>query len=126
MIDIITYVQDSQALIAELQEKFPELVSKPDLDNGDPGGKFLVTKTPTVRNAAGESLSLVRGDDALLDVATQLENLTALGTYEEVFNDPDLLAIYDRVYDRTPKTFTDPETGEQITYTPPDKFGVFA
>ena len=118
MIDIVTYVQDSKALIAELQEKFPDLVSEE--------GEFLVDKTPTVRNAAGESLALVRGDDALLAVGEQLESLQMLGTYEDIFNTPELLAIYDSVYDRTPKTFTDPETGEEITITPPEKFGVFA
>ena len=118
MIDIITYVQDSKALIAELQEKFPNLVSEE--------GKFLVDKTPTVRNAAGESLALVRGDDALLAVGEQLESLQMLGTYEDIFNTSELLAIYDSVYDRTSKTFTDPETGEEITITPPEKFGVFA
>jgi len=118
MIDIITYVPDSKALVLELQEKFPGLVSDE--------GKFLVDKTPTVRNAAGESLALIRGDDTLLTVGEQLESLQMLGTYEDIFNTPELLAIYDSVYDRTPKTFTDPDTGEEITITPPEKFGVFA
>jgi len=126
MIDIITYVQDSKALIAELQEKFPDLVSQPDPETGEGGGKFLVDKTPTVRNAAGESLALIRGDDTLLTVGEQLESLQMLGTYEDVFNTPELLAVYDSVYDRTPKTYTDPDNGQEATYTPPEKFGVFA
>lgn len=117
MIDIITYVPDSTALITELQEKFPDLVSEE--------GKFLVDKTPTVRNTAGESLALIRGDDVLLTVGEQLESLVMLGTYDDVFGTPELLAIYDSVYDRTPKTFTD-EKGVEQTYTPPAKFGVFA
>jgi hypothetical protein len=117
MLDIITYVEDSAALVAELKEKFPDLV---DDDNN-----FLVTKTPTIRNAEGHSLALVRGDDQLVALGAQLEHLTLLGTYDEVFSNEDKLAIYNSVYDRTPKTFTDPETGEEYTVTPPEKFGVF-
>jgi hypothetical protein len=117
MIDVITYVQDSAALVAELQDNFPDLV--------DDEGNFLVNKTPTVKNTNGESLALVRGDDVLLAVGEQLTNLTILGTYDDIFASTELSDIYDSVYDRTPKTFTDEETGETYTITPPDKFGVF-
>ena len=55
-----------------------------------------------------------------------LDSLQVLGTYEEIFADPDKLALYDSVYDRTEKTTVDPETGEVSTFKPPDKIGVFA
>jgi len=101
-----------------LQDNFPELVSEE--------GDILISKTPTVKNATGESMFLVLADDVLIGKFETLQTLQMLGTYEDVFGTPEILAIYDSVYDRTPKTFTDPDTGEEITYTPPDKFGVFA
>ena len=124
MIDIITYVPDSAALVAELNEKFPDMVSQPD-EEGSNGGKFLVTKTPTHRNAAGESIALVRGDAELLLLAEQLDSLVALGTYEDVFATPELKEIYDRVYPRPITTWID-EEGVEHTHQPPEKFGVFA
>lgn len=117
MIDIITYVPDSTALVAELQEKFPDLIFE--------DGKFLVTKTPTVRNAQGESLALIRDDDALIEIGEQLDSLVMLGTYDDVFADPALREIYDRVYDQTPITWTD-ENGVEHSQPKPEKFGVFA
>lgn len=123
MIDIITYVPDSAALVAELQEKFPGLVSEPD-DEGNGGGKFLVTKTPTHRNTVGESIALVRGDAELLLVAEQLDSLIALGTFEDVFASPTLKAIYDRVYPRPISTWTDDE-GIEHTYQASERFGGF-
>lgn len=117
MIDIITYVANSDILKTELQNKFPELLSD--------DGEFLVNKTPTIRNAAGETLALVRGDETLIAIGEQLDSLVLLGTYEDVFNTLELKEIYDRIYDQTPKTFIDAEGIEQ-TYTPPAKFGVFA
>jgi len=125
MIDIITYVPDSKALITELQEKFPDLVSQPDTETGEGGGEFLATKTPTVKNKSGESLALIRGDDTLLAKFEQLDSLVMLGTYEDVFGTTELLVVYDTVYDRTPIVYTDEEDVEQ-TYTPSAKFGVFA
>jgi hypothetical protein len=117
MADIITYVKDPTKLVEELQEKFPDLLTEE--------GDFNVLKTPTVKNADGESLALVRGDNQLLQLGQQLESLVILGTFEEIFNDPEKLAIYDSVYDRTPKTIVDEETGQTNTITYPDHFNVF-
>ena len=116
MIDIITYVPDSAALVTELQEKFPDLVSEE--------GKFLVTKTPTHKNDDGESIALVRGDTDLLLVAEQLDSLTALGTFEDVFATPALKEIYDRVYPRTITTWVDDE-GVEHTHQASERFGGF-
>ena len=124
MIDIICYVENSASLVAELQEKFPYMVSQPD-ENDEGGGKFLVTKTPTHRNEAGESIALIRGDAELLLIAEQLDSMIALGTYEDVFATSELKEIYDRVYPRPITTWTDDEGIEHI-HQPPEKFGVFA
>lgn len=51
---------------------------------------------------------------------TAPENVTVLGTYEEVFADADKKAIYDRLY---PQTYID-EDGNVIQK--PEKFGLFA
>lgn len=122
MNDYITYCADTTALIAELQTVAPTLVST----NPDTGEvSFNVPKTPTVRNG-NETLALVRDmDGSLLALSAQLTTLTVLGTYDEVFADPAKRDIYDRVYDQTPISFTD-EDGTQHTFTPPEKFGVFA
>jgi len=116
MQDIITYVSDRPALIAELHADHPDLID--DDDN------FLVDKTPSVYNGT-ESLALIRADDDLVALGNTLTNLTLLGTYDEVFADVDKKIIYDRVYDQTPVDYTD-EEGNPQTYTPPEKFGVFA
>jgi len=117
MQDIITYVSNRDALIAELHEKYPNLIDEDD--------NFLVDKTPTVRNG-NESLALIRANDELITIGESLTNLTLLGTYDEVFADSDKKTIYDRVYDQTSIEFEDPETHETIIITPPEKFGVFA
>lgn len=59
-------------------------------------------------------------------VINDIYTLTILGTYDEIFADPEKLKIYDRIYDRSPQTWKDPETGEQITTTPPDHFAEFS
>ncbi|OOZ36105.1 hypothetical protein [Solemya velesiana gill symbiont] len=122
MNDYITYCNNTQALVAELQVKAPELIH---LDEQTGKATFLVPKTPTVRNGA-ETLALVRDiDGTLLQLAEQFDHLEVLGTYEEVFADPAKREIYDRVYDQTPRTVHGPD-GETLTYTPPEKFGVIA
>ena len=56
--------------------------------------------------------------------ATAPENVTVLGTYEEVFADAEKKATYDRIYPPT-YDYTN-EDGETITVVRPEKFGVFA
>ncbi len=122
MIDYITYCTDSAALVVELAEKAPHLLH---IDEETGEAQFLVDKTPTVRDGMN-TLSLIRDlDGSLLETADRLDNLTVLGTYEEVFADPAKRAIYDSVYDQTPIPYTDEEGVEHI-YTPPEKFGVMA
>lgn len=117
--DAITYCSNTGALVDELLDKAPQLVSA---DEDTPC--FLVDKTPIVRNDT-ETMALVRDPDgALRALADMLTTLTVLGTYDEVFADPAKCEIYDRVYDQTSVIYTD-EEGVERTYTPPRMFGVF-
>lgn len=110
MIDVITYCADTSILAAELEAAGYDSIP--------------LDKTPTVVNAAGESMALCRVTEEQLEAMAGY-SIQVLGTYDEVFADPDLRAIYDRVYPRTPITWTD-EDGTEHTYTPPLMFGVFA
>lgn len=117
MLDVLCYIPNSAGLMPELQEKAPELISE--------SGGFSVTKTPVITNPGGESLILIRCDDALVTVFEELNALIMLGTYDDVFADPDLREIYDRVYDQAPTIYID-ENGLEHTVNKPEKFGVFA
>lgn len=108
MIDVITHCQNT----AELRDELTAL----GFDT------IPLTKTPSQRNGQ-ETLALCRVQS--LDDLAPFECLTVLGTYDEVFADPDKRAIYERIYPTDPVTYTD-EGGETHTYTPPEKFGVFA
>ena len=117
--DIITYCDDTEALINELKIKFPLFINTKDDDNP----VFCIDKTPTVRNG-NETLALIRIDESLYEDLASLESLRVLGTYDEVFADPDKKAIYDQVYVRE-YTYLN-ENGDEQTGMKPEKFGVFA
>ena len=55
-----------------------------------------------------------------------ISSLSILGSYKEIFSNPEKEAIYSNIYDRSTVTMIDEETGEKSTYTPSDKFAVFA
>ena len=120
MIDIITHCEDTAALVTELQIKLPKYIL---VNDGVP--TFLVDKTPTVRNGT-ETLALIRLTDAKYNelLSAELETLTLLGSFEEVFADAAKKEIYDRVYVQTITT-NDPE-GNPITIQLPERFGAFA
>ena len=119
MTDIITYCIDTAALVAELQEKLPDLIDIKDPENP----RFCVDKTPTIRNG-NKTLALLLVDDNQLTELETLDSLQILGTFEEVFEDPEKKAIYDSVYIRE-YTYID-ENGDEQTGLKPEKFGVFA
>ena len=116
--DIIFYCPNVPALGAELSVKLPDYVMQDD----DGNYVFLVPKTPTVR-MFNESLALVRltDDQLALLAAANIKNLTAMGTYAEVFADPAKRVIYDRVYPRAPVIASDGSVR-----IPPEQFGVIA
>ena len=117
MIDILIHIPNYEELINELKIKAPELLNEDQ-------GVWIYTWCPSVINN-GEVLTLVRVEAEFLNIAEQLGSAVALGTYDDVFGDPDLREIYDRVYDQTPTTWTD-EEGVEHTVNKPEKFGVFA
>jgi len=119
--DLITYTTDTAALVAELQEKLPKYIHIDSNDNPI----FLIDKTPTVRNGT-ETLSLIRLTDEKYNelLSAELTNLTILGTFEEVFADPDKREIYDRVYIQTVHLLD--LDGNDITVNLPERFGAFA
>jgi len=112
--DIITYCTDTQALIEELKEKYPDYVSE---------GNFLIDKTPIVRND-NETMTLIRISQEQVALIAELKNLTILGTYEEVFADSSKKEIYDRVYPLE-YSYTSDE-GTEETGVKPEKFCEFA
>ena len=118
--DVITYCPCIKTLRIELT-----LNGQVDED-GKP--TLSLTKTPVIHSKPdGRTLALIRLVDSKdRDTLYRLESLEVLGAYDEVFSDPVKLEKYDSVYDRTPKEEIDPETGEIIINTPPDKFCVFA
>lgn len=104
MIDLITHCADTAALAGACPE-----------------GVLPHAKTPTV-HGTGETLALVRvqSEEELAQLQA-LPCLHILGSYEEVFADPEKKAIYDRIYPREPILL---ENGGE--YIPPERFGVFA
>lgn len=130
MFDLITYCNDTNALLAEVAETMPDRLIT-DIDTGEQIG-IAVAKTPTVRNGT-ETLSIVRVCSAEL---TTLKKLRCISILAEVAAGGDLLfeldkvpanaAIYDRVHDQSPYDITD-ETGKVIgSITPPRLIGAFA
>lgn len=47
---------------------------------------------------------------------------TADAVYAALFADPDAMALYDAVYDRSPRAIPDVDGGT-VTWTPPERFG---
>ncbi len=120
MKDLISYCENIEDLRAELT----------DNDHTDEDGSPvfpLPNRTPTQKRNDPKTVTLVRctsDDDE--QVLHSFNSLEVLGTYEEVFADDEKYAKYSAAYPHDPYTVTDPETGEEITITPPKKFGVFA
>lgn len=108
MIDVVTYCQNTADLRDELTGMGFETIP--------------LTKTPSQRNGQ-ETLALCRVGS--LDDLAPYQCLAVLGAYDGVLSDPELRAIYERIYPTDPVTYTD-EDGQTRMYTPPERFGVFA
>ena len=70
--------------------------------------------------------SVMLGGRVFLTSSGYIGKGTSALVYDQIFNDPVKLAKYDSVYDRTPREYTDEETGETHTISKPDWFGVMA
>ena len=119
--DIITYCEDTAALVAEVKDKFPDRI-----DDTNPNNPiFLITKTPTIRNG-NKTLALVRCSGNDYQDLLSLTSLNILGSYNEIFDDNTTDTLYKSVYPYdTPVTYTD-EHGVDQTYMRPKKIGVLA
>lgn len=121
--DVVTYCKDTDLLVAEIAEKFPNR-----LNNENPNSpKFVIQKSPTVRNG-NETLALVRVTVKSLAILNKLENLQVLGTYADIFSDADKLEIYNRIYPQSIIKVPDPADPEnsQVDYFEDRRFAVFA
>lgn len=118
---VITYTTDIPAFMAELEAMAPTYV----ITDEDGNKTSTIGTTPVVKNENGSlALSMVSDDElAFLAAMTTIESL---GTYEEMFANPDALAKYKSVYPYdVPVTYTD-EDGGEVSYMRPEKIGEFA
>ncbi|AZM96059.1 hypothetical protein [Vreelandella venusta] len=119
MIDAILYLSSDAQL--------PESLT-------DEGGNPLLSDPRTV-NANGDCLHYVRLLPELLNEWRSHVTVLAeapyagVGTadrlYQQIQNDPNALALYESVYDTSPREVDDGEGGK-ATYTPPFAFGMLA
>ncbi len=127
MQDVITYSDDTQALLDEVADKFPEYL----ITDEDTGERSIVplTKTPTKRSG-DETLVVCRHFPEELSNLDHLKvigyvSVTAPHQYEPAFTVEGGEEIYERIYPTAPVTYVD-EDGIEQTYTPPKMFGVIA
>ncbi|MBB3142839.1 hypothetical protein [Halomonas organivorans] len=139
MIDAIIYVPDYPALVTHLDTNYPALLERDE--TGAVVQPPVVTgfaRTPATALDGGQSLAVYarlrpaeveqwRGMPhvTVLAEAPYAGRGTAQAVYDQVFADPELLAIYDSVYDRAPREVDDGEGGT-MTVTPPEWFGIMA
>ena len=132
--DVIVHCKDTESFVTELKntasckmeksgKEMDRVRMKIDsVDSEKP--KLKILKSNHGPKNGKETLRLHRANaEDLVDLET-FDNLTILGTYEEVFTDPAKRAIYDRVYDQTTIDVNDVK-GRKTMYTPPERFVVF-
>ncbi|MBW5800048.1 hypothetical protein [Halomonas elongata] len=137
MIDAIVYVPNFPALVEYLSIHHRDLLARdehgaivqPPVVTGFArtpacmnGGEVMVYAR--FRNSEAEQWRGMPGVEVLAE-AEYTGPGTADAVYAQVFDDPDKLAKYDSVYDRSPRQVDDGEGGT-ITVTPPNRFGVIA
>ena len=119
--DLITYVKDTSAYVAEVEKTFPNRIIK-DEKTGATIGVNFTDKAPSARKGTTTVAVMRMKPDDL----AELKQLTAIKILAEVPAGDDLLAamsaankkLYYSVYDKTPYTVT-LEDGTTQTITPP-------
>ncbi|MBC7132142.1 MAG: hypothetical protein H5U16_03430 [Roseovarius sp.] len=106
----------------------PELVSRADLAVGmaetaaDEAAASAAAALAYVRVTPEEEAAFASGPGiTILARAPYTGPETADAVYAALFDDPEAVALYDQVYDRSPVSLPDGET-----YTPPARFGVMS
>ena len=118
--DLIAFCEDIDTLVAEL-------VSKGYVDeDGEP--VFPISDRTPAQKKDGKSRSILVHCvcNETMELLQSFDSIEVLGTKAEVDADPVKTEKYLRTYSRDPITYTDPETGETVTYTPPKWHGAFA
>lgn len=140
MEDVILFVPDFTTLVGYLDANHPEMLERDE--EGNMAMPPVVTgfdRTPAAMGPDGNSLMVyarlrehelaewggMPGVEVLAHAAYKGRN-TSDEVYSALFADPEATAKYDSVYDRSDRTETDPETGEEYTYSVPERFGVMA
>lgn len=121
MKDLISYCPDIEALRTELTDRgyVEEETKEPVFPLGN--------VTPTQKSNNPVTIKLVRCvTDEDVELLNSFDSLEILGTYDEVFSDDEKYAKYSSAYPHDEYTTTYQDTGEEITVTPPKKFGVFS
>ncbi|WP_448216295.1 hypothetical protein [Endozoicomonas sp. 2B-B] len=117
--DLLTYTSNLPALKQELIDK----------GHSDEDGNPVLNICMTLVQHGGElhSVTLCRtSTNEEREMLNSFTHLEVLGTKEEVDADPAKTAKYEKAYSRASVTMTDPDTQEQVTYTPPHWHGEFA
>lgn len=132
MVDAIIYIENFMMFVGYVQQNHPELLV---FENGIPVIRGFA-RTPAVQNGSKvmvyarfykeeveqwENMPYVE----VLSRANYVDKNTVDEVYSIVFNDPEKLAKYDSVYDRTPIEIDDGEGGT-VTHTPPERFGMLS
>lgn len=136
-VDAIIFVPVFSELVTYLNTNAPDALARDKAGNiTTPPNVISFARTPAVvkedsllaycrfTNEQATTWRSTPGVEILAEAPYQGKG-TAQAVYDQVFADPELLAIYDSVYDRTPRTYTD-DDGVEYTATPPAKFGVMA
>lgn len=137
MIDAVIYVDSFTSLVEYLSVHHRDLLEK-DNDNSIAQPPVIggFARIPAVESGdkvliyarfREEEAKQWRGtpNTTILAEAEYTGEGTAKKVYDQIFNDPEKLAIYDSVYDRTPYEVDDGQGGT-ITETPPDWIGIVA
>lgn len=119
---VITFVQDSQEFIKELEQMAPSYV----ITDEETGKKYwTIQHTPVVKNENG-SLAMSILSDSELEFINSMTTIKSLGTFDELFANEEAHAIYKSVYPYDVAVSYVDEEGNTVEYYKPQKIGEFA
>lgn len=131
-VDALIHIADLPALLGWLAENAPGRLDATGTISGFDGTPFVargraVVTYARIREADAELFrNTAPGVTVLAEAAFDDDpEETADAVYDALVADPEALALYDAVYDRTPRLVDDGQGG-QIEYTPPERLGRMA
>ena len=118
---VITYVTNTEDFLVELETIAPTYINRDE----DGNVTTAIQTTPIVKSENGTLALSILTDDEIAFIGT-MTTIESLGTYEEMFANPEALAKYKSVYPYdVPIAYID-EDGVERSYMRPEKIGVFA